>query len=524
MAGWSDGLRWDPAAMETEATTNRGSAATLMSHRQSILGLRPPVWFGKAADRSRQDLTLMLHRLAGLADLIDKQAGHVSAAAVDLRRVKSDQGAVEAKAGTRQFRINDWGLVVSTAQLPASLDPRRAWWFSELTGAVLAIVWRINSLDAVLAMNLGRLTIEDLLDGAQQGLIDLTNTGFAEAQDSLSAANQWAVDAAEKLWPDAVGPLAAWQRGSESFMGEAGRQPRWLQDLLYTGRMPDAAEVIGHGAYLALHGIGDATGGAFFNDGSPYAPTHRADVEVDAPSSVADLISNFNRPYNTSDPDDTTDRPAVEISVVASEPPRFIVNIPGTSIPMTQIEGWNGDIEGTDWPADVKAVGYGDSSVTQSTKAAVDLAVRSYEAQHGVTLERPNVLLTGHSQGGIIAANIASDPAFTGRYQVDGVVSAGSPINTIPINQDVPVINFHHTTDLVPKADLGGSGDQPNVTEVHLPSRTGPGAAHAVDGYAADIAARTPYDQRIQEANERLAPYLTGGERLVTYQYDIGRN
>ncbi|NHB85167.1 hypothetical protein G7085_12510 [Tessaracoccus sp. HDW20] len=53
-------------------------------------------------------------------------------------------------------------------------------------------------------------------------------------------------------------------------------------------------------------------------------------------------------------------------------------------------------------------------------------------------MERPNILLTGHSQGGIIAANIASDPGFTARYQVDGVVSAGSPVNTIPISQDVP--------------------------------------------------------------------------------------
>ncbi|NHB85168.1 hypothetical protein G7085_12515 [Tessaracoccus sp. HDW20] len=50
---------------------------------------------------------------------------------------------------------------------------------------------------------------------------------------------------------------------------------------------------------------------------------------------------------------------------------------------MTQLEGWNGDVEGTDWPADFKAVGYGDSSVTQSTKAAIDLAIRNYEAAHG---------------------------------------------------------------------------------------------------------------------------------------------
>ena len=524
MAGWSEALQWDPSVLDAEATANARNAATLTSHSRSILGLRPPVWFGTAADRSRQDARLMLHRVAGLAELLERQASCLESAADDLRRLKADQASLGAEAGSRQFRIDQAGLVVSIAPLPAALDPRRAWWFAELTGAVLAIAWRTNQLDIALAVKLSKLAVDDLAHGAQERLIGLANSGFAGAQDALSAANQWLVGAAGGLWPDAAGPLAAWQRGSESFMGEAARQPRWLQDLLYTGRLPDAAEVIGHGTYLAMHAVGDSTGGPFFNDGSPYLPRLRDTVEIAPPASLAGLVSNMNRPYNTSDPDDRTDRPAVEVSVVASEPPRFIVNIPGTSIPLNRVEGWTGDVEGADWPADVKGIGFGDSSVTQSTKAAIDLALRTYEAEHGVTVERPHLLLSGHSQGGIIAANIASDPAFTGRYRVDGIVAAGSPLNTIEISPEVPVINFHHTTDIVPKLDLGGGGDQPNVTEVHLPTRLNPGAAHGVDGYAADIEARTAVDPRIREAEERLAPYLSGPDRLRTYQFDVGRN
>ena len=522
MAGWSEALSWDAGPMEAEAETNRGHAATLDDVHASVLALRPPVWFGTAADRSRQDLRLMLARLAAITDLLSRQAALVSGAAADLRRLQIDQKAVLDDAISKQFRIEPSGWVISTAQLPASLDPRRAWWWIDLNGAVLSIVWRVNSLDVSLALGIGGLTVDDLLDGLQQAAISWTNSAFADAQDALASANQWLVDAAEQHWPAASAALQAWQRGSESFMGEAARQPRWLQELLYTGKLPAAAELLGQGLFLGLHAVGDATGSTFFDDGSPYVPTFREAIQTQAPSSVADLVSNMERPYSTSSDDDTTDRPAVEISIIEGNPPRFIVNIPGTTLPLGRIEGWNGDVEGTDWPADLKAIGYGDSAVTQSTKAAIDLAIRNYESAHG-PVDRPNVLLTGHSQGGIIAANIASDPAFTARYQVDGIITAGSPINTIAINQDIAVVNFHHTNDIVPKLDLGGAHPQPGVTEIELPREGGLAESHEVANYATDVATRTAQDPRIQNLDAALAPYLSNQADLVTYRYDIGR-
>lgn len=523
MAGWTEGLTWDAGQLEAEATTNQQRSTTLMAQHQGVLALRPPIWFGRAADRSRLDLRLMLERWSALADLISRQAGAISTAAVSLRAVQRNQAELQRSANAKDFVIEESGWVVSRAKFPASLDPRRAWWWAEYTAAVYVITWRINGLDIRLGFELGKLTLNDIGDGLQQGIIGLTNSAFAGAQDAVSGASQWLTEA-ERFWPDAFGPLAAWMRGADRFMDEAGRQPRWLQDLLYTGKLPAPAEVLGRGLYLGMHAIGDATDTPFFNDGSPYVPSHRDTVAIDGPTSVADLVANFERPYDTRGPDDSdrTDRPAVEVSVIEGQPPRFIVNVPGTTIALGSPNGWTGDIEGTDWPADFKAVGYGDSSVTQSTKAAIDMAIRNYEATHG-PIDRPHILLTGHSQGGIIAANIAADPGFTSRYQVDGIVSAGSPINTIPINPDVPVINFHHTTDIVPKLDLGGLHPQPNVTEVHLPSLTDPATAHGVPGYATDVANRTPYDPRIQDFNEQLAPYFTGQPDVVTYQYDIGR-
>lgn len=523
MAGWGDGLRWAPDAMLTESTTNRANAATLRADHGGVLALRTPLWFGTAAERSRQDMRLMLARLESLADLLERQAEHVGEAADRLTTIKADMAALQQQATRREFEITGGGWVTSHAKLPGSLDPRRIWWAGELSGGVLAISFRLTGLDVGLAGQLGRLVLNDLADGLHQGVIDVTNTAFAGAQDLVSDGNQWLIDKAEQHWPDAVGPLSAWQRGSEKFLDEALTQPRWLQEMLYTGKLPDAAELLGGGLFQLGHGLGALTGTDLFHDGIGYVPTLRESVDMAAPRSVADLVENMQLPYQTSDWANHDDRPSALVTVVPGDPPKFIANIPGSTTGMHRAEGWTGDIEGTDWTANLKGVGTGDTAATQSAKAAIDLAIREYEAQHG-PIERPQVLLTGHSQGGIIASNIASDPAFTARYQVDGLITAGSPINTIPISQDVPTTNFSHTFDPVPKVDFGGIHEQPNVTEVHLPRWDTPFSSHEPAHYGTGVHDIEGSHEHVQHLNETLAGYFGGEDaQWTTHYYDIGR-
>lgn len=61
-----------------------------------------------------------------------------------------------------------------------------------------------------------------------------------------------------------------------------------------------------------------------------------------------------------------------------------------------------------------------------------------------------NVVYTGFSQGGIMAANLASDPN-TG-YNTIGVVTNGSPIGGFAIPSSVQVMSFEHEGDLVAQA------------------------------------------------------------------------
>jgi hypothetical protein len=74
-----------------------------------------------------------------------------------------------------------------------------------------------------------------------------------------------------------------------------------------------------------------------------------------------------------------------------------------------------------------------------------DSAVRQAMQDAGITAHSP-VVFTGHSQGGMIAANLAA----SGEFNTQGVVTIGAPDGAIVIEATVPVISIAHTDDLVP--------------------------------------------------------------------------
>lgn len=100
------------------------------------------------------------------------------------------------------------------------------------------------------------------------------------------------------------------------------------------------------------------------------------------------------------------------------------------------------------------------------------------------------VVYTGFSQGGIMAANLASNPDSP--YTTIGVVTNGSPIDGFPIPDDVPVISFEHVGDVVPVLDghAVDAGDViQNVVGEHKKVVMMPdGTAHDNDVYQASVA------------------------------------
>jgi len=141
-------------------------------------------------------------------------------------------------------------------------------------------------------------------------------------------------------------------------------------------------------------------------------------------------------------------------------------------IEVTQPNGrraWMVQVPGTqDWPAEA---GANPADLTTNlhlmaqNQTASMAAIESAMQQAGVARGEP-VMLTGHSQGGITAAALASSPEFTSRYNVTHVVTGGSPIARFDIPDDVQVLSLEHHQDPVPRLEGQANPERSNWTTV----------------------------------------------------------
>lgn len=102
------------------------------------------------------------------------------------------------------------------------------------------------------------------------------------------------------------------------------------------------------------------------------------------------------------------------------------------------------------------------------------------------------VEFVGHSQGGIVAARLASDPAVAARYSVVSALTAGAPIAASSPLAGVGVLALENTRDLVPSLD--GASNAEGVVTVHFDGRgraegsPGVPAAHDLKTYTSLMA------------------------------------
>jgi len=159
---------------------------------------------------------------------------------------------------------------------------------------------------------------------------------------------------------------------------------------------------------------------------------------------------------------------------------RRIVYIPGT-------EDW------TVWdhnPSDAEADGELRFGRLPDAARVVQAALTADGARPG-----DPVLLAGHSLGGTVATALAASPAFTKVFTVMGVVTAGSPVGTIPLPWRVNALHLEGTRDIVPGLDGKPNPDTPTRTTVHHDARRSEqpqlqgeartiGSAHHLNTYA----------------------------------------
>ncbi|ATG53510.1 hypothetical protein CFK41_01005 [Brachybacterium ginsengisoli] len=227
-------------------------------------------------------------------------------------------------------------------------------------------------------------------------------------------------------------------------------------------------------------------------------PRHVQDSE--APRDLADLVLDNDETrgdIRTVPPGgeyDAQDSAQIRIQTIQGTDgaERYIVHVPPTQgadlwsseggLPAT-LEGWNGQGQPFGWANNIYAMAGRENAGANAVTAAM--------AEAGIP-PGSDVAFVAHSQGGLVAAQLADDPAFNsssganGSYNVTDIFSVGSPVQTYtPAQSTTDVVNVQHVQnegtdgDFVPTLDLEGRsfrhpGGNPAENVQDVPMRTPP--------------------------------------------------
>ncbi|RBY94817.1 alpha/beta hydrolase [Blastococcus sp. TBT05-19] len=260
--------------------------------------------------------------------------------------------------------------------------------------------------------------------------------------------------------------------------------------------------------------------GRLWPDGEPVVRTLADDergVVTRAPRNVTDLLDALDQRARDSGPDE--DQVSVRVVTQPDGTKAYIVDIPGTQD--WSPPGLSPNSATNDLGTNVRVLG-GDATTRQE---AIAEALR--RAGAGST---DPVMLVGHSQGGMVAAQAAHDSGTADfPYDVRSVVTMGSPIARADVPPSVQVLALENAHDLVPHLDGRSNDDDPNVTTVTFEAQYGSvGENHGIGSAYRDgsqLVDRSD-DPSIAAWRQSAAPFLAGPGDAPTvdaHVYSISR-
>ncbi len=147
------------------------------------------------------------------------------------------------------------------------------------------------------------------------------------------------------------------------------------------------------------------------------------------------------------------------------------------------------------------------------------------QALHRAGIRRGEpIMLVGHSQGGMIAARLATDLRAGNEFTVTHLVTAGAPIGLAPVPSSVSVLALQNRGDLVPELDGVDNPRRPNWITVQTDA--GPGSVlvkHSLRSYltgARDLDRSA--DPVLLDWRRTARPFLSAGE-ISTQVFQIRR-
>lgn len=258
--------------------------------------------------------------------------------------------------------------------------------------------------------------------------------------------------------------------------------------------------LVGSGHYPTTYTQAVGNVGLFFRDGDPAIGPAGPELDQDRrpPHSVRDLLEGVQRRQDRPDPKNPDGKAVpgeigIKQLITADGRSRYIVELPGTEV----------------WPL-TAGPNARDTATNVHTMAGHDTVyMRGIEAalkQAGVPAGA-DLMLVGHSQGGMTAAALAADPSFRAQYRVTHVLTAGAPIARDQIPPQVQVLALENRNDLVPRLDGAPNPDRPNITTVVIDhNQHDVGRNHSLVNYARDA-------DQIPTTNPSVAAWLGSATR-----------
>lgn len=327
--------------------------------------------------------------------------------------------------------------------------------------------------------------------------------------------------AGDRRWPDPrtaqllTPGIAAFLRSSAP-----GLQPFVVDPV------PGAAGTLRTGSQLATALTGLPRPGLVVAPVVRSAAPRGPDAEASAPSSAGDLLRQVHALYPHPDDAPGLGTGGIPGTVGIQEVERpdggrtWVVAIPGT-------EDWS-PVAGAN-PFDLT------SNFDLVAGSSGDSLRTTVEAmtQAGIAPGEP-VVLAGHSQGGIVAATIAADPALADRFAVAAVVTAGAPVGSIELPPGVATLHLEHAPDYVWTLDGAANPATTDRTSVHVDltqspdaadrlAGTSPVTAHGIDTYARTADRLGDVDHpSVQRFDAALRDLLGDGSGPVTSRRYVG--
>jgi len=260
--------------------------------------------------------------------------------------------------------------------------------------------------------------------------------------------------------------------------------------------------------------------GHLWPDGRPVVTAQGVDVldpsMITPPTSLSDVYAGLA--YRNQQSNATKDQIDVRVVTQSDGSRSYIVDIPGTK---AWGAPWDDNPSPNDLATNVRVLG----GETTTRERAIAEAL----AMAGATADDP-VMLVGHSQGGMVAAQAAADSANGAfDYNVTHVLTAGSPIALADIPDDVQVLALENNNDLVPHLDSTDNPGSPNITTVTFDNQEGSiGENHAMEsGYGDAIHALDGLDDPSVAAYRASADQFLSapgdGTAVQAQQFELDR-